>query len=93
MLCFAGHVFLQQPNHPTHHSLERLEDLMSKAYTKFTSIPDIPREVIEPGLVCVARCYNSKWYRVQVVRYDAVNDTADVKVSHFYTLIVQHHRV
>lgn len=75
----GGHVFLQQPNHPTHHSLERLEDLMSKAYTKFTSIPDIPREVIEPGLVCVARCYNSKWYRVQVVRYDAVNDTADVK--------------
>ena len=62
---------------------------MSKAYTKFTSIPDIPREVIEPGLVCVARCYNSKWYRVQVVRYDAVNDTADVKVSHSYTLIVQ----
>lgn len=75
----GGHIFLQQPNHPTHHSLERLEDLMSKAYTKFTSIPDIPREVIEPGLVCVARCYNSKWYRVQVVRYDAANDTADVK--------------
>jgi len=75
----GGHIFLQQPNHPTHSSLARLEDLMSKAYCKFTSIPDIPREVIEPGLVCVARCYNSKWYRVQVVRYDAAAETADVK--------------
>ena len=61
-----GHIFLQQPSHPTHASLSRLEDLMCKAYTKLPSIPDIPREIIEPGLVCVARCYNSKWYRVQV---------------------------
>jgi len=75
----GGHIFLQQPSHPTHASLSRLEDLMCKAYTKLPSIPDIPREIIEPGLVCVARCYNSKWYRVQVVRFDAESSQVTVK--------------
>jgi len=74
----GGHIFLQQPTHPTHASLGRLEQLMAKAYSTL-SIPDIPREAIEPGLVCVAKVPNYQWYRVQVVSYDPANDSCDVK--------------
>lgn len=74
----GGHIFLQQPTHPTHSSLARLEQIMSRAYSTL-SVPDIPHEVIEPGLVCVAKCNNYQWYRVQVVRYEASNATCDVK--------------
>ena len=74
----GGHIFLQQPTHPTHSSLPRLEQHMAQVYGKLT-VPDIPREVMEPGLVCVAKCNNCQWYRVQVVRFDPNSESCDVK--------------
>ena len=37
---------------------------MCNVYTRL-AVPDVPREVLEPGLVCVAN-WNQQWYRVQV---------------------------
>ena len=68
----GGHVFLQQPNHPTHHALPRLESCMQNVYTRL-AVPDIPRELLEAGLVCVAN-WSQQWYRVQVGEMNAFQD-------------------
>jgi len=73
----GGHVFLQQPNHPTYFALSRLETCMCNVYTRL-AVPDVPKEVLEPGLVCVAK-WNQQWYRVQVVNYDPSSDNCNVR--------------
>ena len=57
-------ISLQQPNHPTYYALSRLETCMYNVYTRL-AVPDVPKEVLEPGLVCAAS-WNQQWYRVQV---------------------------
>ena len=37
---------------------------MYNVYTRL-AVPDVPREVLEPGLVCVTN-WSQQWYRVQV---------------------------
>ena len=37
---------------------------MYNVYTRL-AVPDVPKEVLEPGLVCAAS-WNQQWYRVQV---------------------------
>ena len=37
---------------------------MYNVYTRL-AVPDVSREVLEPGLVCAAS-WNQQWYRVQV---------------------------
>lgn len=73
----GGHAFLQQPNHPTYFALSRLEACMYNVYTRL-AVPDVPREVLEPGLVCVTN-WSQQWYRVQVVNYDASSDNCYVR--------------
>jgi len=73
----GGHVFLQQPNHPTYYALSRLETCMYNVYTRL-AVPDVPKDVLEPGLVCAAS-WNQQWYRVQVVNYDPSGDSCNVR--------------
>ena len=54
----------QQPNHPTYFALSRLESCMYNVYTRL-AVPDVPRQELEPGLVCAAN-WSQQWYRVQV---------------------------
>ena len=37
---------------------------MYNVYTRL-AVPDVPKDVLEPGLVCAAS-WNQQWYRVQV---------------------------
>lgn len=72
----GGHVFLQQPYHPTFFALERLDQCMTKTYTQFTC-PQVPQPVVVNS-VCVAPCEGG-WYRCQVVAYDTDTGVVDIK--------------
>jgi len=72
----GGHVFLQQPYHPTFFALERLDQCMTKTYSQFTC-PQVPQPV-ELNSVCVAPCEEG-WYRCQVVAYDSDTKMCDIK--------------
>jgi len=72
----GGHIFLQQPYHPTFFALERLDQCMTKTYTQFTC-PQIPVPVVINS-VCVAPCEGG-WYRCQVVAYDSDTGVCDIK--------------
>jgi hypothetical protein len=73
---FTGHVFLQQPCHPTFFALERLDSCMTRTYTQFTC-PSLPLP-IEVNSVCVAPCQGG-WYRCQVVNFDPDTEMCDIK--------------
>jgi len=72
----GGHVFLQQPYHPTFFALERLDQCMTKVYNQF-SCPQVPLPVAVNS-VCVAPC-DEGWYRCQVVAYDEEGGMCDIK--------------
>jgi len=72
----GGHVFIQQPYHPTFFALERLDQCMTKTYSQFTC-PQVPQPV-ELNSVCVAPCEEG-WYRCQVVAYDSDTKMCDIK--------------
>jgi len=68
--------FIQQTNNPTFVGLHHLEDEMLSNYSL-----EAPRQLmrpIAPGSVVAAHSEN-KWYRCQVVSYNAELDTCDVK--------------
>jgi len=68
--------FIQQTNNPTFVGLHHLEDEMLSNYSL-----EAPRQLmrpIAPGSVVAANSEN-KWYRCQVVSYNAELDTCDVK--------------
>jgi len=72
----GGHVFLQQPYHPTFFALERLDQCMARTYSQFTC-PQVPLPVVINS-VCVAPCEGG-WYRCQVVAYDEETGVCDIK--------------
>lgn len=72
----GGHVFLQQPYHPTFHALERLDACMNKVYSSY-QCPALPSPVAV-NTVCVA-AYEGGWYRCQVVSVDESALQADIK--------------
>jgi len=72
----GGHVFLQQPYHPTFTALERLDQCMTRTYTQF-QCPPLPTPV-QTNTVCVAPC-DGGWYRCQVVSVDTVSEQCDIK--------------
>jgi len=72
----GGHVFVQQPAHPTFPALERLDSCMYNTYSQF-SCPELSRPIL-PNSVCVAS-NNGCWYRCQVVSYDEIEDVCDIK--------------
>jgi len=72
----GGHVFLQQPYHPTFHALERLDACMAKLYSS-TQCPALPSP-LPINTVCVA-AYEGGWYRCQVVSVDETTSQCDIK--------------
>lgn len=66
----GGHLFVQQPLHPSHPSLAVLQRCLYESYNACEA-PMLPR--IELNAVCVI-CVNSVWYRVQIVENDAEDD-------------------
>jgi len=72
----GGHVFLQQPCHPTYWALERLDQCMNNTYNQF-NCPQVPQPIVLNS-VCAAPC-DGGWYRCQIVSYDEDTDTCDVK--------------
>ena len=88
----AGHVFLQQPYHPTYFALERLDQCMTNTYST-VSCPNVPQPVLLNS-VCAAPCDEGTdykinlsfchsllpgWYRCQIVSYDADTEMCDIK--------------
>ena len=71
-----GHVFLQQPYHPTFHALERLDACMTKLYSS-NQCPALPSP-LPVNTVCVA-AYEGGWYRCQVVSVDEAAQQCDIK--------------
>lgn len=71
----GGHVFLQQPLHPSFPSLNTLQQCMNKSYNMIET-PQLPE--ITENAICVAAVQDS-WYRVQTVSHDAENQCCLVK--------------
>lgn len=72
----GGHVFLQQPYHPTYFALERLDQCMTNTYSQ-VNCPAIPQPVLLNS-VCAAPC-DEGWYRCQIVSYDKDTEMCDIK--------------
>lgn len=77
-LVTAGHIFLQQPTHPTFPSLHVLHRLMGCCYQS-PEVPALPEPVTE-GTICVAPTENN-WYRAQILAVD--DETSVVKLVDF----------
>ncbi|KAK6184235.1 hypothetical protein SNE40_006745 [Patella caerulea] len=73
----AGHVFVQQPTHPSFPSLERLDQFMSVCYSQNKMVPPLPRP-IEVGVICVAPMMDG-WYRAQIVQVYEDTNECDIK--------------
>ncbi|XP_046543275.1 A-kinase anchor protein 1, mitochondrial-like [Haliotis rubra] len=73
----AGHIFVQQPTHPTFPSLERLNHFMMACYTQDQMVPPLPRP-IEVGVICAAFMVDG-WFRAQVVNVTENSDEVDIK--------------
>jgi len=85
----GGHVFLQQPCHPTYFALERLDQCMTNTYSQM-NCPAIPQPVVLNS-VCAVECEGA-WYRCQIVGVHLDTETADVKYLDYggYTTVPFH---
>uniref|UniRef100_A0A1L8DN60 Putative a kinase anchor protein n=1 Tax=Nyssomyia neivai TaxID=330878 RepID=A0A1L8DN60_9DIPT len=71
----GGHIFVQQPLHPSYPSLNNLNQMMYQNYsTKQSPMMENPTE----NSVCVA-CVQNMWYRVVILTHSAETKTALVK--------------
>ena len=73
----AGHIFMQQPTHPSFPSLERLNQFMNSCYTQDGIVPQLPRP-LEVGVICSAPIMDG-WYRAQVTAVYEGPDECDIK--------------
>lgn len=71
----GGHVFLQQPLHPSFPSLNTMQQCMNQSYN-MVETPQLPE--ITENAICVA-AVRDNWYRVQVVSHNAENKSCLVK--------------
>lgn len=72
----GGHIFVQQPGHPTFSALERLDNCMYNTYTQLTT-PELSRPILQNS-ICVVNS-SEGWYRCQVVGYHEEEDVCDIK--------------
>jgi len=72
----GGHVFIQQPAHPTFPALERLDSCMYNTYSQLPC-PELAKPIL-PNSICVVS-NNDGWYRCQVVGYNEIEDVCDIK--------------
>lgn len=75
----GGQIYIQRPENPTFEALHRLECCMSQVYeTLQNRVPIVHREVIDVGLVCVAKV-DDRYYRLQITAFEASEDSCEVK--------------
>lgn len=72
----AGHIFVQQPTHPSFPSLERLQQYMNSCYSD-QNVPTLPRPV-EGGVICASES-EGQWFRAQVMQVYPKDDACDIK--------------
>ncbi|CAJ0951905.1 unnamed protein product, partial [Mesorhabditis belari] len=72
-----GHIFLQQPTHPSFNSLTLLDRYMLQIYTQSTDTPTIPKENCSTGVLCAAPVLQA-WFRALTVNY--FEDTDEVLI-------------
>lgn len=60
----GGHIFVQQPVHPTHPGLSILQRCMNNNYTKCEALPLTDEQIVR-DVICAAQV-NAFWYRVQI---------------------------
>lgn len=75
----GGHLFLQQPLHPSYPALSSLQFRMNQWYT-MTTAPELP-EIIDSAICAV--CVQENWYRVQIVSHNSQAKTCLVKYLDF----------
>lgn len=75
----GGHLFLQQPLHPSYPSLSSLQSRMNQWYSG-TVAPELP-EIIDSA-IC-ALCVQGNWYRVQIISHNSSTKTCLVKYLDF----------
>lgn len=75
----GGHLFLQQPLHPTFPSLNKLQHTMNQSYN-MTEAPALP-EIID-NAICTVRV-SDNWYRVQIVNHNPETKSCLVKYLDF----------
>jgi len=73
----CNRVFIKQMDNPTHEGLAPLELAMLEAYEEEEAPPVLLRPIANGSLLAVYT--DSKWYRCQVVDFNAELDTCDVK--------------
>lgn len=71
----GGHVFLQQPLHPSFPSLNTLQQCLNQSYN-MTETPQLPE--ITENAICVSAVQGS-WYRVQIVSHSPEDQHCLVK--------------
>ena len=72
-----GHFFVHVPENPSLIHLQRLEDCMYNVY-EHLSTPKVPEDVIDVGLVCVAK-FDDRYYRLQISAHDSENNSCEFK--------------
>lgn len=75
----GGHLFLQQPLHPTYPSLNVLQNCMNQSYSSFES-PALPNYNL--GTVCVGHI-DGHWYRLQIVEHQPEDNVCLAKYLDF----------
>jgi A-kinase anchor protein 1 len=77
----GGHIFLQQPLHPSFPSLNMLQQYMNQTYS-MTEAPLLPLSNVIEDAICVVSVQNN-WYRVQIVSHNPQTQTCLVKYLDF----------
>lgn len=75
----GGHVFLQQPLHPSYPSLNVLQQYMNQTYS-MSEAPPLPNIIKDS--ICVVSVQNN-WYRVQIVSHNPQTQSCLVKYLDF----------
>lgn len=75
----GGHMFLQQPLHPSFPSLNFLQQQMNESYSK-TTAPALP--VVIDSAICTV-CVQENWYRVQIISHNPHTKTCLAKYLDF----------
>lgn len=75
----GGHVFLQQPLHPSYPSLNILQNCMFQSYS-IGNTPKLP-ELLDDAICCAP--IDGIWYRVQIVSHNPEIQTCLVKYLDF----------
>lgn len=73
----GGHMFVQQPVHPTYPGLQILHRCMNNNYNKCDALPLLDNQIAK-DVVCAAKV-NDFWYRVQIGHHETRNKQCVVK--------------